>query len=69
MGNLVEIVHVCLGGHIDPLDWAFPYLDDEFVAYSGAQLATEFIARREAHQRVDRSTVVDTLRWVDMRSG
>jgi dihydrofolate reductase len=38
MGKLVEITHVSLGGQIDPLDWAFPYLDDEHTAYAEAQL-------------------------------
>ena len=38
MGKLVEITHVSLGGQIDPLDWAFPYLDDEHAAYAEAQL-------------------------------
>lgn len=39
MGQLVEVVHVSLGGQIDPLDWAMPYLDDEHLAYAGAHLA------------------------------
>ena len=39
MGKLVEITHVSLGGQIDPLDWAFPYLDDEHLAYAETQLA------------------------------
>ncbi len=33
MGKLIEITHVSVGGQIDPVDWAFPYLDDEHVAY------------------------------------
>ena len=38
MGKLVEITHVSLGGQIDPLDWAYPYLDDEHASYAEAQL-------------------------------
>jgi hypothetical protein len=29
MRKLVEVTHVSLGREIDPLDWAFPYLDSE----------------------------------------
>lgn len=32
--KLIEVVHVSLGGEIDPLDWAFPYLDDEHMRYA-----------------------------------
>lgn len=39
MRKLVESTHVALGGQIDPLDWAFPYLDDEHMAYATALLA------------------------------
>src|SRR5579864_3440103 len=38
MGKLIEITHVGLGGQIDPLDWAFPYLDDEHIAYATEHL-------------------------------
>jgi dihydrofolate reductase len=31
-------VHVSLGGQIDPLEWAYPYLDDEHVAYVSERL-------------------------------
>jgi dihydrofolate reductase len=34
MRKLIESVHVSLGGEIDPLDWAFPYLDDEHTQYA-----------------------------------
>jgi dihydrofolate reductase len=34
MRKLIESTHVALGGQIDPLDWAFPYLDDEHIAYA-----------------------------------
>lgn len=34
MRKLIESTHVALGGQIDPLDWAFPYLDDEHMAYA-----------------------------------
>ena len=39
MRKLIEITHVSLGGQISPLDWAFPYLDDEHERY-----ATELLA-------------------------
>ena len=38
MRKLIESVHVALGGQIDPLDWAFPYLDDEHLRYATALL-------------------------------
>jgi dihydrofolate reductase len=38
MAKLIEITHVSLGGQIDPLDWAFPYLDDEHSAYANERL-------------------------------
>jgi len=34
MRKLIESVHVALGGQIDPLEWAFPYLDDEHAGYA-----------------------------------
>ncbi|MGH3210010.1 MAG: dihydrofolate reductase family protein [Trebonia sp.] len=34
MRKLIESTHVALGGQIDPLDWAFPYLDDEHLRYA-----------------------------------
>jgi dihydrofolate reductase len=43
MRNLIESVHVSLGGEIDPLDWAFPYLDDEHTRY-----ATELLNSADA---------------------
>jgi dihydrofolate reductase len=39
MRKLIESVHVALGGQIDPLDWAFPYLDDEHTQYATGLLA------------------------------
>jgi dihydrofolate reductase len=39
MPKLIEVVHVSLGGQISPLDWAFPYLDDEHERYSTELLA------------------------------
>ncbi|MCE0763270.1 dihydrofolate reductase family protein [Pseudonocardia kujensis] len=39
MRKLIESVHVGLGGQIDPLDWAFPYLDDDHTAYATGLLA------------------------------
>jgi dihydrofolate reductase len=39
MRTLIESVHVALGGEIDPLDWAFPYLDDEHMEYATGLLA------------------------------
>jgi hypothetical protein len=40
MGEPVEIRHVSLGGQIDPLDWAYPCLDDEHASYAEGQLRT-----------------------------
>jgi dihydrofolate reductase len=34
MRKLIESTHVALGGETDPLDWAFPYLDDEHMRYA-----------------------------------
>jgi dihydrofolate reductase len=34
MRKLIESTHVALGGEIDPLDWAFPYLDDDHMRYA-----------------------------------
>jgi dihydrofolate reductase len=34
MRKLIESTHVALGGQIDPLDWAFPYLDDDHISYA-----------------------------------
>ena len=34
MRKLIESTHVALGGEIDPLDWAFPYLDDDHTRYA-----------------------------------
>jgi dihydrofolate reductase len=33
MRRLIELTHVALGGEIDPLDWAFGYLDDDHITY------------------------------------
>jgi dihydrofolate reductase len=38
VGKLIEVVHVSPGGQIDPLDWAFPYLDDEHLAFANERL-------------------------------
>jgi dihydrofolate reductase len=38
MRKLIESTHVALGGEIDPVDWAFPYLDDEHERYASALL-------------------------------
>jgi len=38
MRKLIELTHVSLGGTIDPLDWAMPYLDDDHFAYSTSLL-------------------------------
>jgi len=43
MRKLIETTHVALGGEIDPLDWAFPYLDDEHMRY-----ATELVTGADA---------------------
>jgi len=38
MRKLIQSTHVSLGGQIDPLDWAFPYLDDEHLQYASELL-------------------------------
>ena len=43
MRKLIESTHVALGGQTDPLDWAYPYLDDEHTRY-----ATELLDRADA---------------------
>jgi dihydrofolate reductase len=43
MRKLIESTHVALGGEISPLDWAFPYLDDEHIRY-----ATELLDEADA---------------------
>jgi len=43
MRKLIESTHVALGGQIDPLDWAFPYLDDDHMRY-----ATELLDSADA---------------------
>jgi dihydrofolate reductase len=43
MRKLIESAHVALGGEIDPLDWAYPYLDDEHTRY-----AAELLDRADA---------------------
>jgi dihydrofolate reductase len=34
MRKLIESTHVALGGQIEPLNWAFQYLDDEHMQYA-----------------------------------
>jgi hypothetical protein len=43
MRKLIESIHVALGGQTDPLEWAFPYLDDEHTRY-----ATELLDSADA---------------------
>jgi dihydrofolate reductase len=38
MRKLIQSTHVSLGGQIDPLDWALPYLDDEHMRYASELL-------------------------------
>jgi len=38
MRKLIEITQVGLGGTIDPLDWAIPYLDEDHVTYATKML-------------------------------
>ncbi len=38
MSKLIEVNHVSLGGEIDPLDWALPYLDEQHREYAGRTL-------------------------------
>ncbi len=70
MGKLIEITHVSLGGQIDPLDWAFPYLDDEHLAYAEKQLVAAdalLLGRRTyeglspAYQAMAASSFVDRM--------
>jgi dihydrofolate reductase len=49
MRKLIEVAHVSLGGQISPLDWAFPYLDEEQERYIVEVLAEAdalFLGRR-----------------------
>jgi dihydrofolate reductase len=39
MRKLIELTHVSLGGEIDPLEWAMPYLDDDHLKYSSGLLS------------------------------
>ena len=52
VGKLIDITHVGLGGQIDPLDWALPYLDDEHVAYVSERLfaADALLLRRRTYE-------------------
>jgi len=34
MRKLIELTHVSVGGTVDPLDWAMPYLDEDHFTYS-----------------------------------
>lgn len=70
MGTLVEITHVSLGGQIDPVDWASPYLDDEHLAYVERQLLVAdalLLGRRTyeglapAYQAMPSSSFVDRM--------
>jgi dihydrofolate reductase len=70
MTKLIEITHVSLGGEIDPLDWAYPYLDDEHAAYAEAQLLAAdalLLGRRTyqglsaAYQAMASSSFVDRM--------
>jgi dihydrofolate reductase len=70
MGKLIEITHVSLGGQVDPLDWAFPYLDDEHAAYASERLfaATALLLGRRtydglsaAYQAMQSSPFVDRM--------
>ena len=38
MRKLIEVTHVSLGGEIDPLDWAYPYLDSDHMEYANEVL-------------------------------
>lgn len=70
MGRPVEITHVSLGGQIDPLDWAYPFLDEEHLAYAERHLAAAdalLLGRRTyeglstAYQAMPKSTFVDRM--------
>ena len=52
MRKLIESTHVALGGEIDPLDWAFPYLDDEHTRYAtgSARRANALLQGRQTYE-------------------
>lgn len=43
MRKLIEMTHVSLGGDVDPIDWAMPYLDDDHTRY-----ATDMLYRADS---------------------
>ena len=52
MRKLIESAHVALGGQISPLDWAFPYLDDDHFQYATQLLddADALLLGRETYE-------------------
>ena len=38
MGKLIESTHVALGGEINPVDWAMPFLDEDHTQYANEVL-------------------------------
>jgi dihydrofolate reductase len=40
MRKLIEVTHVSLGGQINPLDWAHPYLDSDHMEYANDVLVS-----------------------------
>jgi hypothetical protein len=67
MRKLIESVHVALGGQIDPLEWAFPYLDDEFGSYATGLLddADALLLGRRTYEGLSASyTAMDSSPFV-----
>jgi dihydrofolate reductase len=68
MRKLIESTHVALGGQIDPLDWAFPYLDDDHASYATALLdeADALLLGRRTYEGLSAAyTAMDSTPFVD----
>lgn len=68
MRKLIESTHVALGGQIDPLDWAFPYLDDDHTGYAAELLdaADALLLGRRTYEGLSLGyTAMDSNPFVD----
>jgi dihydrofolate reductase len=68
MRKLIEVTHVSLGGEIDPLDWAFPYLDSEHQEYANGILFSAdalLLGRRTYEGLFAAYTAMDPTTFVD----
>jgi dihydrofolate reductase len=66
--KLIESTHVALGGQIDPLDWAFPYLDDDHLSYATRLLeeADALLLGRRTYEGLSAAyTAMDPSAFVD----